>query len=42
MCAKELAVDYDEAYEWLDYNTFGAYVGEYTPIYVDDLLSYTN
>ena len=35
VCAKELAVDYDEAYEWLEYNTFNAYVGEFTPIYVD-------
>ena len=35
VCAKELAVDHDEAYEWLEYNTFNAYVGEFTPIYVD-------
>jgi len=28
-------VDYDEAIEWLEYNTFGAYVGEHTPIYVE-------
>jgi|TARA_B100001564_G_C20639913_1_gene671584 hypothetical protein len=35
VCAKELAVDYEEAIEWLEYNTFSAYVGEFTPIYVD-------
>ena len=34
ICAKELAVDEDEAVEWLEYNTFGAYVGENTPIYI--------
>ena len=42
IAARELAVDWDEALDWLEYNTFGAYVGEYTPIYVDDFLSYTN
>ena len=25
---------YEEAWEWLEFNTFGAYVGESTPIYV--------
>ena len=39
VCMKELSVDADEAIEWLEYNTFGAFVGEYTPIYVDDYLS---
>ncbi len=34
ICAKELAIDEDEAVEWLEYNTFGAYVGENTPIYI--------
>ena len=34
---KELAVDYDEALEWLEYNTFNAYVGELTPIYLDEM-----
>ena len=37
VCAKELAVDYDEALEWLEYNTFNAYVGELTPIYLDEM-----
>ena len=36
IAAKDLSVDYDEAMEWLEYNTFGAYVGESTPIYIDD------
>jgi len=27
----------DEAIEYLEFNTFGAYVGEKTPIFVDDL-----
>ena len=35
IAAKELSVDYDEALEWLEYNTFGAFIGEHTPIYVD-------
>ena len=34
IAAKELSVDHDEASEWLEYNTFQAYVGEYTPIYL--------
>ena len=25
---------YDEAWEYLEFNTFGAYVGEKTPIYI--------
>ena len=28
---------YEEAWEWLEFNTFGAYVGESTPIYVRGL-----
>lgn len=35
IAAKDLSVDYDEAIEWLEYNTFGAYVGKHTPIYVE-------
>ena len=27
-------MDHDEAVEYLEYNTFGAYVGEKTPVYV--------
>ena len=37
IAAKDLSVDHDEAVEWLEYNTFGAYVGESTPIYIDDI-----
>jgi len=40
IAAKELSVDHDEASEWLEYNTFQAYVGEYTPIYLCDDLIY--
>jgi hypothetical protein len=39
VCMKELSVDADEAIEWIEYNTFGAFIGEYTPIYVDDYLT---
>ena len=28
-------MDYDEAIEYLEYNTFGAYVGVETPIYIE-------
>ena len=35
ICAREMAIDQDEAVEWLEYNTFSAYVGEHTPIYVE-------
>ena len=34
IAANDLSVDHDEAMEWLDYNTFGAYVGERPPIYI--------
>ena len=37
ICMKELAVDYNEALEWLEYNTFNAFVGEFTPIYLDEM-----
>ena len=26
----------DDAIEYLEYNTFSAYVGEYTPIFIED------
>ena len=41
IAAKDLSVDYDEAIEWLEYNTFGAFVGNNTPIYVNDLCEET-
>ena len=34
-CMKNSNISYDEAAEWLDYNTFGAYVGPDTPIYME-------
>lgn len=34
ICAKDLQSDQDEALEFLEFNTFGAYVGERTPLYV--------
>ena len=42
IAANDLSVDYEEAVEWLEYNTFGAYVGEHTPIYIDSLSSLAN
>ena len=32
---EEAGMNYDESLEWLEYNTFGAYVGENTPIYME-------
>ena len=31
-------MSYDEAIEFLDFNVFGSYVGEHTPIWCDDTL----
>ena len=31
-------MDYEEALEFFDYNVSGAYVGEQTPIWVDDFM----
>ena len=39
IAARDLSLDYDEAAEWLEYNTFGAFVGERTPIYIHDQMS---
>ena len=38
ICMRDLSVDVEEAMEWLEYNTFGAFVGDYTPIYIYDYL----
>ena len=38
VCMRDLSVDAEEAMEWLEYNTFGAFVGDYTPIYIYDYL----
>ena len=34
---KDDEMTYEEAWEWLEFNTFGAYVGESTPIYIRGL-----
>lgn len=33
----EQDMDYVDAREYLDFNVIGAYVGEYTPIYLNDI-----
>ena len=35
--AQEEGFTEEEAWEYLEFNTFGAYVGEETPIYIDTL-----
>jgi hypothetical protein len=34
ICAKDLETDHEEALEFLEFNTFCAYVGDNTPIYL--------
>jgi hypothetical protein len=34
ICAEDLKTDHREALEFLEFNTFNAYVGENTPIYL--------
>jgi len=34
LCTKD-DMDRDEAYEYLEFNTWGAYIGEKTPLYID-------
>ena len=34
ICMSDQGMDCDEANEWLDFNTFCAYVGDRTPIYI--------
>ena len=36
ICMENGNISYDEAAEWLEYNTFGAYVRTNTPIYITD------
>jgi len=36
ICVQEVGMEHSEALEWLEFNTFGAYVGKNTPIYFDD------
>ena len=33
-CVQDMGMSEEDAAEWLEYNTFGAYTGEKTPIYV--------
>jgi len=34
ICIKDMEMTEDEACEWLEFNTLGAYVGEKTPLYI--------
>ncbi len=34
VCMRDTGMEYEQTWEWLEYNTFGAYVGEGTPLYV--------
>tara|TARA_R110002020_G_scaffold406866_1_gene617010 strand:+ start:173 stop:454 length:282 start_codon:yes stop_codon:yes gene_type:complete len=34
-CMQEAGMTHQDSVEWLEYNTFGAYVGANTPIYVE-------
>jgi hypothetical protein len=38
-CMKEAGMSYEDSVEWLEYNTFGAYVGDNTPIYIETSLT---
>lgn len=35
ICINDMEMSLEEAWEWLEFNTFGAYVGERTPIYIE-------
>jgi len=35
ICVHDVGMSVEEAWEWLEFNTFGAYVGDQTPIYID-------
>jgi hypothetical protein len=35
ICMKDDEMTYEDSVEWLEFNTFGAYVGENTPIYIE-------
>jgi hypothetical protein len=34
-CMQDAGMTYEDSMEWLEYNTFGSYVGKRTPIYVN-------
>tara|TARA_R110000744_G_scaffold377740_1_gene493067 strand:- start:250 stop:531 length:282 start_codon:yes stop_codon:yes gene_type:complete len=38
VCIEDMGMTYEDSIEWLEFNTFGAYVGENTPIYFEDEL----
>ena len=40
ICVEKTGEPHESALEWLEYNTFGAYVGENTPIYVEEDFEY--
>ena len=35
ICMEDDEMTYEDSVEWLEFNTFGAYVGENTPIYIE-------
>tara|TARA_R110000824_G_scaffold136433_2_gene300038 strand:+ start:258 stop:521 length:264 start_codon:yes stop_codon:yes gene_type:complete len=35
ICMKDDEMTHEDSVEWLEFNTFGAYVGENTPIYIE-------
>ena len=36
VCVQDMGMSDEGAWEWLQYNTFGAYVGKQTPIYMEN------
>ena len=34
VCMRDTGMEYEQTWEWLEYNTFGAYAGERTPLYL--------
>ena len=34
-CMQEAGMTYEDSVEWLEFNTFGSYVGDNTPIYIE-------
>ena len=37
ICVRTMGMTTEEAWEYLEFNTFGAYVGNNTPVYVEGL-----
>lgn len=40
ICTKDGDMEEIDAIEWLEFNTFGAYVGEKTPLYINTFYGY--